>query len=232
MKEHYLISKDDPIFKEIERKFSATLEHLVQKPKKSFAFTVAAEVVSSNQTDLMNEIVLLAQHKKVWIDRILFGIRLKFKKSPENEELYEYGEWQMEKDIQLWIRKIGEGISVSCFFLREWEARFLSIAGDILADDRMKIVTRRDDRMQLETSLEDQRVIIDRLTESSKMFLHYCHPSGFDPKQAIEAVLAEFEVPPSLEFKIIKMLYDEEVRRGIFPYAVKRSEENKYGEKG
>ncbi len=220
-KTNYLIPKEHQHYKAIEEAFSPMLELLVQQPKKNFSLTVPANVVSSKETAFINEIVMLAQHKKEWVHRMLFGIKLKFQKSPDSEEIYEDGEWQIEKDIQLWIRKVGEGIPVSCFFLQEWEARYLCITGDIFADDRMKILDYRDDgRLQLETTVEDQRVIIDRIADASKMFLFYCHPSGFDPKQAIEAILAEFKIP--LEFEMIKEMYDEEVRNGIFIHAIAR----------
>ena len=111
----------------------------------------------------------------------------------------------------MWLRKLGESLPFTLFFIREWEARFATLTGDIMINKTPELITE-DGRGMIKTSKEEHSLINQRLGQACTLFMHYCRGTGFDPKQAIEAMLAEFNA--AYDYSKVEKAFNEELKEG------------------
>jgi hypothetical protein len=197
---NYLFPRKHPRFQEYYEGYTPALEVIRKEPNKPVVITITPEVIISLDNSKWGAFLALSQHKKEWLEALLFNCHFEFYKDAERTESYKEGEWQRNPDIQSWLRNLGMTVPFSMYFLRQWEQRFMSVVGTMLSSDKTTISeTDRENIAQFTFTPEHQRQIDKRVGEGSQMFLHFCEGTGINPKPAVEAVLAEFQVPFTYE---------------------------------
>ncbi len=212
---NYLIPKTHSEFEGLMQIYEPLLNNLTTNNLKGLSLKVEPRVIEGGQTRGINEIMLMAEHKKEWLEAILFGISLRIEQFKESELYYSLEDFLTNEKIALWLRKLGETIPFTCFFLDEWEARFGAIAGDIIIN--IKPDLRTENKARITTSVEDTKLIQQRIGQACTLFMHYCYGTGFDPKQAIEAILAEFQT--DFDYAKVEAVFKEELEKN-FVYRV------------
>jgi len=215
-KENYLIPKTDPEFENLMKKCKPLFEKCKAHDLKKLSITVAPDVIETQQTWMLNEIILMAEHNREWIELFLFTINFKIQQIKDSKLYYGVEDYLTIEKIALWMKKLGESLPFTLFFLREWEARFATIAGDIMINKTPEIV-KEDGRGMFNISKEEQNQINKRLGEACTLFMHYCHGTGFDPQQAIEAMLAEFNA--AFDYSKVEEVFNKQLKEGNIPRA-------------
>lgn len=215
-KENYYIPKTNPEYEGLMKRYTPLFEKCKDINLKKLNLVTNPDVIEFKQTDKLNEIVLIAEHNREWIELILFTIDFKIQQIKDSELYYGIEDYVTNEKISTWLRKLGETIPFTLFFLRDWEARYATMAGDFIFKKTPKLITE-DGRALIETSKEEQSLINQRLGQACTLFMHYCHGTGFDPKQAIEAVLAEFNAP--YDYSKVEEVFNDELKKGRLPRA-------------
>jgi hypothetical protein len=213
-KENYFMPKTDPLFENLMKRHKPLFEKCKANNLKKLSLSVAPEVIEKKQTVMINEILLMAEHNREWIELILFTIYFKIQQIKDSKLYYGVEDYVTNKEIGIWLRKLGESLPFTLFFLGEWEARFATIAGDIIINKKPELITE-EGRGMFNISKEDQNQINKRLGQACTLFMHYCHGTGFDPKQAIEAMLAEFNAV--FDYAKVEEVFKKELKKGMKP---------------
>lgn len=208
-KENYLIPKTHPQFEGLMQIYEPMFNNITAN-NKGLSLKIEPDVIEAGQTMMFNEIILMAEHKKEWLEAILFAINLQIEQFKGGELYYSVEHFLTNEKIALWLRRLGETIPFTCFFLEDWEARFGTIAGDIIVNTKPDFVTEFD-KARITTSVEDTKRIQQRIGRACTLFMHYCYGTGFDPKQAIEAILAEFQTP--FDYLKVEQVFKEELEK-------------------
>lgn len=213
MKKNYFLPKSYKGFKKVEETYIPLYDWLKQNKAMKLLIDINPDIIEERHTLMLNEIILLAEYNKEWIDQLLFSVEFKFRKIKDSELYYQHGEWQSDKEIQRWLRRNGESLPFTCFFLTDWEARFYSIIGDFIADGEASI--RKIDELHVNFSIEkDGKNLIDnRVGLACQLFMYFCHETDFDPKQAIEAILAEFRT--WYGYDKVKEQFEMDMKKGV-----------------
>jgi len=189
-----LIPKEHPEFPNLMVRYGNIFKTIESEPDKKIVIKIPHSVVDSRDNSMWGEMLGVAEHNTKWIELLLFGVEFSFEKIAGGELLYVEGEWQSDKKIQSWLHRIGEGIPFSFFFLRQYEARLLSIIGDLIKEPDEVRIQGDETKVKFSFNREEQKIIDSRIGIGCQLFMHYCNGTGFDPKQAVEAILAEFNV--------------------------------------
>lgn len=215
-KENYYIPKTNPEYENLIKRYTPIFDKYKAANMKKLSLEVAPNVIESKQTMMLNEIILISEHNKEWIELILFTFNFKIQQIKDSELYYGIEDYLTNEKLAVWFRKLGESIPFTLFFLSEWEARFATMAGDFIINKTPELITE-DGRAMIETSKEEQNLINQRLGQACTLFMHYCYGTGFDPKQAIEAVLAEFNI--HYDYSKVEEVFNEELEKGRLPRA-------------
>jgi len=173
---------------------------------------VTPEVVRNGDTLMFQYLVLAAQHHPDVLDRLLFGIKFEFEQdSPLTPgDLADELTWKADPAVQRWLAGLSEHLPWAIYFVQDHDARFHTIFGDVLQQERDELEIRatpngRGDAVGL-TGSQAHR-LFERVLQASLFLLHFCHPAGLVPQPAIEALLAEFDIPDHTDWTYDR-LYD------------------------
>lgn len=202
---NYLVAPGD----ERIAKFPRDYGMLARSETKTMTISVPMDVVKSYNVYYLQEIIMLLQHFPRMIEKWIFAIEIQFK----NQDGIAMGEddWKGHAIPARWFHKLG---SLPCmiFFIEDLDARHYMLMGDLLADQKIKPVTgREEDGVLVEGEM--MREVMHRLFNSCWMFMLYCHNTGFDPQPYIEALMAEFEA--SFTYEQVLQQYQEDIAKGI-----------------
>lgn len=209
----YFYPKSSERFKEAEQRHIPMFKTLSENKDKSLDIIVDPDIIEGKVTMMLNEIILIAEHNKERIECLLFSIKFWFSRIKGSELYFQEGEWQSDKEIQRWLRKNGESLPFTLFFLSDWEARFFSVIGDLIADKKVSIGKRDEMHVIFSVEHDGQNIIDQRTGQACQLFMHYCNETGFEPKQAIEAVLAEFQT--CFGYDKVKEQFDKDIKDGV-----------------
>jgi hypothetical protein len=216
---NYFIPPTHPSFEDWMRVYKPVFEIYTANRTKTINYKVDPAVIESVQTLRMNEVIMMAEHKKEWIESIIFGINFEIKQISGSDLYYGIEDFLTNAKIARWLRRLGETFPITCFFLSQWEGRLGSIAGDIFIKKEPDIVNESGNGGFM-TTAEEEKEIQERVWQASKLFMHYCYGTGYEPKQAIEAVLAEFNAV--FEYEKVAEVFKKEIKNGFY-YRVKVS---------
>ncbi|MBL7129356.1 MAG: hypothetical protein ISS16_10280 [Ignavibacteria bacterium] len=208
-KTNFLIPKEHKKFPALMQKYKGVFETVESAKGKNLVIRIPPEVADSKDNTMWGELIGVAEHNRKWIELLLFGVEFSFIKIADSELTYAEGEWQSDRKIQKWLHRIGDGIPFSFFFLHKWEARLLTVTGDMVSKGDDIITPRDENHVKFSFNREEQKIIDSRVGVGCQVFMHYCNGTGFDPKQAVEAVLAEFKVP--YEYDMVLKEFEKDV---------------------
>jgi len=208
-KRNYLIPKEHKKFPELMKRYKGVFETMEEAKGKNLVIRIPPELADSKENMMWGEMIGVAEHNRKWIELLLFGVEFMFIKIKDSDLAYSEGEWQSDKKIQKWLSCLSDGIPFSFFFLSKWEARLLTVVGDMVSKGDDIITPRDENRVNFSFNREEQKIIDSRVGVGCQVFMHYCNGTGFDPKQAVEAVLAEFKVP--FEYDRVLKEYEKDV---------------------
>jgi hypothetical protein len=97
------------------------------------------EVVESLDADILIEIIAVAEHFPVVLNKLLFGIEVSFRQTAGSEVYLSDQEWKASKIHYRWFRQICESLPFAFFFLQDYEARFYSMTGDFLYEGNVDV---------------------------------------------------------------------------------------------
>lgn len=210
MKKFYLLPPDDPHI----AAYSDGLDTIVRDATKRFSLITDPEVVADGQTDLFIMLIAVAQYKKEWIEKLLWGIDFKFPEIKDTKLYLPVEAWSMSKPHQQWFFKLTEKFPSSVYFIKEWEARMLCIMGDMIFKDEIKITPDEQNKKYaiFELTHQQQQTVAHRIFFASQFFMEYCYETGVKAKPYIEAVLAEFDL--NADYELVKKEWYKEHTQG------------------
>ena len=195
---------------------------------------VPPETVRSGDVNMIQFIVLAAQHHPDVLDRLLFGIKYAFEEEAPliPGAMATESTWKADAAVQRWLARINELLPWGVYFAQDHDVRFHMLFGDILHRDREALDIRviKDGRENLVGMSGDQaREFFDRIIKASVFLLHFCRPAGLVPQPAIEALLAEFDVEEHVgwTYERIEAHFEAEVARGFQMRATPATEEER-----
>lgn len=193
---------------------------------KQLTVTVNPEQVSDMDTEMVHEMILALQHYPHILEKLVFALDFEFPQIPDSELYFQEADWKNDKANQRWFASIGESL-LALFFMRDQDVRLYTLAGDLVADGKCSFKHQEGEKYAF-IGFKDEALetLCLRLHSTCYMFHLYCHGSGFNPQPAIEAVLAEFNLP--ISYKDIRNRYLKSVRTGIY---VRIQAEGEDGEK-
>jgi len=207
----YLLAGNDPHI----AAYSESLDMILQDATKKFTLDVAPDIVTDMETDLFLMLIAVAQHKKEWIERLLWGIDFKFSEIKDSELYLPVEAWTVSKPHQLWFYKLTEKFPSAVYFIRVWEARLLCLIGDMVHKDEIKITPDEKSKSRAVFTLThaQQQKVNHRIGFASQFFMEYCYETGIKAKPYIEALLAEFNI--HFDYEFIKKQWYKEHKKGM-----------------
>jgi hypothetical protein len=197
----------------IVKQYRANFETIAAKRDNNLVLTVEPDVIKDMQVGMMHEIMIALQHYPGLIEQLVFGIDFHFMMMEGLEIKLGEMEWKTKPAYYRWFCRLAES-PVAIFFIKDNDARFYALAGDMMADGKIK--ARKEPHEKYTTFTPDgpqMQKIIDRLWHSCWFFLMYCHNSGFNPKIYIEALIAEYDM--AFTYEDVREKYQEDVDKGI-----------------
>ena len=188
-KKYFIVPPEAAVITE----YSEALETVYQHRKEKFTMTASASVVAEREVGMMASILAAAQHKKKWIDMLIFGIDFEFYKGEETEkEIIETRKWKTNPEYQKWFCHLFSRTPFSVFFIRDEDARLFALQGDFLYDMlRNSEGEIRNGKIKVEVPAEKIQLINNRLYLACVSFYTYCSGMHIDAEGYIEALIAE-----------------------------------------
>jgi hypothetical protein len=153
---------------------------------------VKPSVVEAGDISMIVAMVAAAQHKKKWIEHLLFNLSFNFLREEYSEKEYlTIDEWCGSRAYQNWFCTMNKKMPMSIFFLKSDDARLLSVQGDFLSDMLMNYKERKGDKVSVDVPVDKLELIDNRLFWSCISFYTYCSGMHVKAKEYIEALLAE-----------------------------------------
>ena len=211
-KTNYLIPEEHTEFQNLMESYGNIFKMIESEPEKKIVISIPPAVIENQNNTMWGEMLGIAEHNVKWIELMLFGAEFRFVKIADSELLYVEGEWQADKNIQMWLHRLGDGIPFSFFFLSQWEARLFSILGDMIKEPDEVRIQEDETRAKFSFNREEQKIIDSRIGIGCQLFMHFCNGTGFDPKQAIEAILAEFNA--GFEYDEVLEQFEKDIKDG------------------
>ncbi|MBI5216284.1 MAG: hypothetical protein HY960_11075 [Ignavibacteriae bacterium] len=216
---NYIFPSTHPRFQEYLTRFRPAFDVITQQKNSVVELRITPEVIISLDNSKWSSLIALSQHKREWLEALMLNCQFTFHKDAELTQPYKEGEWQRNPDIQSWLRNLGMTVPFSMYFLRTPEQRFISVVGAMLSSDKTIITeTDQENVAQFQFTPEQLRQLDRRVGEGSVLFLHFCNGTGVNPKPAIEALLAEFQVP--FNYDIVYEQFQKDLKVG-FEWGIK-----------
>ena len=206
----YFVASDDEIVGNWEQSF----ELLAKEENNAIVIDIQPELVENLDVITVQEFVMVLQHYPELIDKFLFSIKLKFTEIADSELYFPEEEWKSNPKYYRWFHQMSK-FGVVLFFLHDSESRFFFIAGDLLADGKLKFEDSPNSKASfIDIQGENMQVVCDRIFTSCWLFMLYCHATGFDPQLAIESMISDFGVP--ISYSDVSQKYHEDIKTGFY----------------
>lgn len=192
----------DELFTRFEEGGMNTLSMIVDK-----------EMVENGDVTHLLQLIMSLQHKPQLIEKMIFSLDIKFTEIEDSDLFLPETYWKTDVEYYRWFRKLGIS-PVMIFFLQDEDARFYTLAGDLLADNRLEVKPGDMKGKQLVgISGEALEEIMNRLFNSCWWMLVFCYGSGFNPQPYIEGLLADLDLP--LTYEQVYEAFKEDLKKGI-----------------
>jgi hypothetical protein len=212
----YLIPSDSPLLKEHEAIIAALKGP--ENKHKSLSLNVEPEVIETGQTQMFTELIAVLQYYPEVLDNLVFGMRFNFMKSTETEDNLDPTDWKQDPRYASWFRTAQERFPLVVFFLEDRDARFYSLAGDLLNEEETEVEHSEDDsEADISFTSDQMNRLFNRLFQACVLFMHYCAVAGVEPEPAVEALIAEIDQPDvaPFDYEDLKRQFSEDEARGF-----------------
>jgi hypothetical protein len=204
----YFIPSGSPYIKQYEK----VLDHVAQE-NRGLTLNVNPDIVHEGNTDLAAILMAVAQHKAEWINGLMFGINFNFIKLQDTNSYFSVLEWANMPEYRAWLSKMGSSLPMAMFFLKDWEARFYSITGNLVNEKKTELLTDEEGQAGIAFSPEQFEIIHQRVGEGCQLFIDYCYGTGFDARPAIETILHEFQV--KFDYEKVEEVFLKNLSEGV-----------------
>jgi hypothetical protein len=140
--------------------------------------------IERNDINAFLDIVRVSQHKKEWLQNLIFGIHISFEKIPNSEPMGSNENILKSPKVLDWLAHLGE-IPMLYFFIRSSQMGGYILYADMLIDGTIKVKYEQND-MWFQLLTDDVAVCINRLFDGCVHFQEFCYGTGVDPKPHIE----------------------------------------------
>jgi len=208
-KPFYLVPANEPFLK----KYDPLFLRFAEPEMHTLNLDVFTKLVEAGDVAGMQQIIIALQHQPHLIEKMIFALNLKFTEI-EDSKLYVPAEiWKVDPLYLQWFRRLADS-PVMMFFLHDEDARFYTLAGDILAENQLE--TKEGDlngTQMVALEGEHLEMVMERLFNSCWWMLIYCHGSGFNPEPYIQGLLADLDLP--LTFDEVYEAYQKDIEKGL-----------------
>ena len=201
--------------------YHALLDQLaVTPPPQQLTLVVEPGIVRAGEVTMFHFVVLAAQHHPALLERLLFGIELRFEHPNLPGERADEATWKSDATVQRWLARINQLLPWAVYFAPDHDVRFHMLFGDILNRERDALEIQKSHRPgENAVGIEGEQAakLFNRIIEASVTLLHFCRPAGLVPQVAIEALLAEFDLEEHTGWGYPQVLaaFEKEVANGF-----------------
>lgn len=208
-KPFYLVPANEPFL----RSFDALFTRLAEPEMHTLIMEVHTKLVDAGDVAGLQQVIMALQHQPHLIEKMIFALDLQFTEVEGSQLFIPAEAWKGDATYMHWFRKLADS-PVMLFFLHDEDARFYTLAGDILAENQLE-VKEGDLKGTQMVALEGEHLnqVIQRLFNSCWWMLIYCHGSGFDPEPYIQGLLADFGLP--LTYEEVYEAYQKDIEKGL-----------------
>jgi len=191
----YVVPASEPFL----RNFDELFVRFAEGETDTLVLSVEKEMVENGEVAHLQELIMALQHQPHLIEKMIFSLNIKFTEIKDSELYLPEMYWKGDIEYYKWFRKLGSS-PLMMFFLQDEDARFYTLAGDLLAENKLMVEPGDSNRKGM-VSIADEALqeIMKRLFYSCWWMLVYCHGSGFDPRPYIEGLLADLDLPLTYE---------------------------------
>jgi hypothetical protein len=189
----YIIAPGHPLIEEWRPWFES-----FEKSDSDMVFLAEPSDIKNGNIGKVQQMAAALQHYPHLIEKMIFSVRLDFN-LVEGIDMAQSEDWKRDPNIRHWLFKMAE-MPMLMFLIKDSTSRFFMIADDIMSN--IKPGSSGFDQNQTST-------IAGRVFTSCYSFFMYCHNTGFEPDHYIDALLAEHDMPFTLEN--VKKKYLEDV---------------------
>ena len=217
----YLVAETSSLILE----YQDEIEQLVSTPNlHTLVVTIATDHVTQPDCGYLNELICVFQHSPKLIKQLVYAISFKFLEVPNSELYIKEEDWKSDPDYWLWFRQLGIESPVAPFFVHDHEARFLCLAGDLLAEGRCKAEPLKNpEKCWIRFEGEELKLIANRLFEACFLYHIYCHGLGFDPRYTIELLITDLGIP--ISYKQVREEYKKKIKQGFQMHIIRKNKD-------
>lgn len=208
-KPFYLVPATEPFLKTYDTLFS----RFAAEDLHTLVLDLNTAMVEAGEVAGVQQVIIALQYQPHLIEKMMFALDLRFTEV-DGSALYMPAEiWKADATYQHWFHKLANS-PVMMFFLNDEDARFYTLAGDILADNQLETKPDHLEGKHL-VALEGDHLmeVMHRLFNSCWWMLIYCHGSGFNPEPYIQGLLADLGLP--LTYEEVYEAYQTDVKKGF-----------------
>jgi hypothetical protein len=207
---YYIAPPTDSLIKQYDKLFNSfELEN-----KDTLIVEIPEEIVEKGSVSAILDLLKALQHKPHMIERMLFSFKINFIEKGTGIAFPE-SYWKYERQYYRWFHKLLEA-PLAIFFLEDDDSRFYTLAGDLLADNKLGVKGDGEKKKLIAFNSDLMQIIMHRLFDACWWLLIFCHGSGFNPKIYIEAILADLDLP--LTYQEVEKGFLRDLERGHFSH--------------
>ncbi|MEO6221501.1 MAG: hypothetical protein ABIO81_13795 [Ginsengibacter sp.] len=205
----YLAPATEPFISEYDEMFLRFAEN----DKHTLVLQIHTDMVYKGEVGMVQQIIMALQYQPHLIEKMLFCLDLKFTNIEDSGLFIPPSYWKTDVAYYRWFHKLASSPLI-LFFINDEDARFYTLAGDMLADNVLD-AEPGDRTGKKMVCLEGEELIevVNRLFDSCWMMLMYCHGSGFNPEPYIQVVLADLGLP--LTYEEVYDKYCDDIEKGL-----------------
>jgi len=130
----YVVPASEPFI----RKFDELFTGFAQGEKHTLVLSVNKEMVDRGEVAYLHQIIMALQHQPHLIEKMIFSLDIKFTEIKDSDLYLPETYWKADVEYYKWFRKLAAS-PVMMFFLQDEDARFYTLAGDLLADNKLEL---------------------------------------------------------------------------------------------
>ncbi len=206
----YITPANDSLIKQYDHLFTSfELEN-----KDTLILKMSEELVEKGSVSAILDLLKALQHKPHMIEKMLFSFKINFVEKGTGMAFPE-SYWKSDRQYYKWFHKLSQA-PLAIFFLEDEDCRFYTLAGDLLADDKLEVKDGGETKQLVAFSGESLQTVMQRLFDACWWMLIFCHGSGFNPKIYIEAMLADIDLP--LTYDEVHEAFIKDLESGNFSH--------------